>query len=354
MQPAGVFPEGECLREVGVVAIGRNEGDRLHACLRSMAGGVAGVVYVDSGSTDGSVDFARGLGVDVVELETSVPFTAARARNAGFERLLARHPEIRWVQFIDGDCQLVPGWLRAASERLAGEPSLAAVCGRRRERFRDASIYNRLADMEWNSPVGRARACGGDALYRVDALRSVGGFDPRLICGEEPELCLRLRRAGGEIERMDREMTLHDAAMFRFAQWWKRATRAGWALAEGVAMHGAAPERHNVRPALSAWFWAAGVPLAALVLGPPSGWLSIPAVVVVYALLWLRVIQHRLRRGDLRADAALYATFCVLAKFPAVTGQLRWFRARWLGTRASLIEYKEQSRPSSAESDASR
>src|SRR6185437_8852333 len=93
----------------GVVAIGRNEADRLKQCLKSLSQ-AAYVVYVDSGSSDGSVEFAELLGVDVVELDMARPFTAARARNAGFRRLRAIAPELKYVQFIDGDCELDSAW----------------------------------------------------------------------------------------------------------------------------------------------------------------------------------------------------------------------------------------------------
>ncbi|HMC94328.1 MAG TPA: glycosyltransferase, partial [Polyangia bacterium] len=210
--------------------IGRNEGERLRLCLRSLgcapvsggegaatdapalAGPAPPCVYVDSGSTDGSVVLARGLGAHVVELDLGTPFTAARARNAGFRRLLEVAPGIAFVQFVDGDCEVVPGWLPRAARRLEERPELAVVCGRRRERFVGASLYNRLCDIEWDTPVGDARACGGDALIRRVALEGVGGYDPRLIAGEEPELCVRLRAAGFKVERLDADMTLHDAA----------------------------------------------------------------------------------------------------------------------------------------------
>ena len=55
--------------------------------------------------------------------------------------------------------------------------------------------------------MGAARACGGDALMRTAALAEVGGYDPNLIAGEEPELCVRLRAAGWQIYTLDREMT---------------------------------------------------------------------------------------------------------------------------------------------------
>src|SRR5699024_3532063 len=93
--------------EVGIVLIGRNEGRRLDAALDAAlaaGGSLARVVYVDSGSTDGSAALARGKGVAVVELDASRPFSAARARNAGFAHLSQDGVGPRWVQFVDGDC----------------------------------------------------------------------------------------------------------------------------------------------------------------------------------------------------------------------------------------------------------
>src|SRR5690348_9059746 len=152
---------------VGVVVIGRNEGERLKRCLRSLlAQGAGPIVYVDSGSTDDSVEFSRSLGVIVVNLDTSIPFTMARGRNAGFAELQRSFPTLRWVQFVDGDCEVRPDWIAKARAAFNERPEVAAVCGRRRERYPEASIYNRLADMEWNGPIGEVEECGGDVLFR--------------------------------------------------------------------------------------------------------------------------------------------------------------------------------------------
>ena len=229
---------------VDAVVIGRNEGARLLACLASLRGRVRRVVYVDSGSRDRSVISAREAGAIVVPLDMTKPFTAARARNAGIFALADDPPD--FVQLIDGDCTLDPDWLPAALDAFARTPRAVVVCGRRRERHPEVSIYNTLTDHEWNTPVGKARACGGDALFRYVPLLNVGGFRDDLIAGEEPELCLRLQRTGGEIWRIDAEMTLHDAALTRFGQWWRRMVRSGHAFAEGAALHGGAAEHHWV------------------------------------------------------------------------------------------------------------
>ncbi|MCT7949696.1 glycosyltransferase [Ancylothrix sp. C2] len=326
------------MSKIGLVTIGRNEGERLKNSLVSVLGKVDQIVYVDSGSTDGSVQLARGLGVSVLELDLSIPFTAARARNAGFHHLLQIAPEIEFVQFVDGDCEVVDGWIETAVKELQNQPHLAVVCGRRRERFPEVSIYNLLCDIEWDTPIGEAKACGGDAMMRVKALQQVGGFNDNLIAGEEPELCVRLRQNNWKILRVDAEMTLHDAQMFKFAQWWKRNVRAGHAFAEGAAMHGGEPERHWVKESRSNWLWGLLVPTVAILMAfLTHGWSLL--LFLVYPLLGFRIYRY-LRQQLPGKPAALYALSCVLGKLPQVQGQLQFYFNRLLNKRSTLVEYK--------------
>ncbi|MEY4544314.1 MAG: hypothetical protein RL685_509 [Pseudomonadota bacterium] len=340
---------------MGVVVIGRNEGERLRRCLRSLIGQGAGpIVYVDSGSSDDSVAFSQSLGVFVVNLDTSIPFTMARGRNAGFAELQRLFPTLRWVQFVDGDCEVRPDWIARARAAFVDRPEVAAVCGRRRERHPESSIYNRLADMEWNAPLGEVEECGGDVLFRTPVFLEVGGFNPRMIAGEEPELCVRVRDRGYKVLRIDAEMTLHDAAITRFGQWWTRATRGGHSYAEGMALHGAGPSRHNVRRTLSAVFYGLGLPalwcgavaLAAVGFAPLGigfgpltvcVFLGVPAAYLRAA--W-GAYRERRRHGDPRQHAALYAGFCMLGKVPEALGILTYWSNRLRGRYSGLMEYK--------------
>lgn len=312
---------------VDAVVIGRNEGPRLVACLRSLMGQVRRLVYVDSGSTDGSVKAAIALGAEVVRLDMAQPFTAARARNAGWQSLANDPPD--FVQFVDGDCEVEGAWLPAALLHFARHPDAVAVCGRRRERDPRASVYNRLADREWDTPVGQALACGGDVLMRFAALQAAGGYRADLIAGEEPELCLRLRRNGGTVWRIDAEMTLHDAAMTRFGQWWRRTRRAGFAFAEGAALHGAGPERHWRRETRRALIWGAVLPLVILLGG------------VLWPPLFGGVLAYPLQVARLaRQGGWVWAVFTLLGKFAEAQGALEFYLGRVLGRRRGLIEYK--------------
>lgn len=335
-------------RDVGIVAIGRNEGERLGRCLRSATAVTEQVVYVDSGSTDGSVAFAQSLGIEVVNLDTTVPFTAARARNAGIERLTECWGSVEFVQVLDGDCELQPGWIEAALDFTKAHERVAVVCGRRRERFPDASIYNRLCDLEWDTPLGPARACGGDALIRLEAFEAVGGYDPALIAGEEPELCVRLRARGYRVHRLDKEMTLHDAGMTRFSEFLKRALRGGHAYAQGADMHGAPPERHGVRQTVSALTWGLLLPLGALA---PAYWtygLSVALYAgLVVAQVW-RIRRGEMRRGRSKQDATLLGVSFMVSKYAQAAGVLLYRWRKLTGRHATLIEYKHGRDKSSA------
>lgn len=321
--------------DIGVVAIGRNEGARLIACLDSLAGHASRIVYVDSGSSDGSLEAARARGVEVVSLDMTQPFTAARARNAGLAQLREGGGIPDFVQLVDGDCEVQPGWIETAEAFLRAHPEVAVVCGRRRERFPERTIYNAHCDREWNTPVGEALACGGDALMRMSAIGAVGGYNPGLIAGEEPEMCVRLRQKGWKVWRLDAEMTLHDAAMTRFGQFWKRARRAGHAYAEGTFLHGAPPERHFLRETRRAFLWGIALPVLFVLLAL----LISPWALALFLLYPVQIARLARRAGGSRT-AWTEAALLTVGKFAEGIGAAEFHLRRLSGRRAGLIEYK--------------
>lgn len=315
---------------VGFVAIGRNEGDRLKGCLRSIPPG-SPTVYVDSASDDDSVAFARSRGIEVLDLDLTRPFTAARARNEGFDRLLEIAPQIEFVQFLDGDCQLEDGWLESALTFLQAEPEVAIVCGRRRELAPDASIYNQLCDQEWDTPIGPVAACGGDALARTTAVVQVGGFDPLLTAGEEPDLCQRLRLRGWLIWRIDSPMTIHDAAMHRFSQWWMRAVRSGYGYAQAWRKTAGSPEPLYRRELLRAFAWTGGVASIAVLASLAMGIQGL----LVGPTIWFVQLTRLARRRGLAEAAHL-----LVGKFAEAHGACKYLWASIVGRKESAIFYK--------------
>lgn len=332
-------------QRTGVVIIGRNEGERLRRCAESvLRAGPAAVVYVDSGSRDGSPDLARNLGIPAVELDSNTPFSAARGRNAGLAYLHEKHPGIEFVQFIDGDCELRSEWLGAGGIALDREPECAIVAGWLRERSPERSVYNRLADLEWNfSGTGEVDAVGGIFLARLRVVAQHGGFDPTLAAGEEPELCARVLAARWRIRRIDAEMALHDLAMTRFGQWWRRSVRFGYGSLEVARRAGLPP---FVRANRRARFWGLWCLVAALLVlmfvtgAIPIAGAALPIWLLGWPAQWLRIVAGTIRRGVPTRRAAEYALFVHLSNFPHLVGQGWNLIDRWRGQAMRVVEHK--------------
>ncbi len=323
------------MTQVDVVLIGRNEGQRLVNALNATVGQARRVVYVDSGSTDGSIEAAKLAGAEVVQLDLSIPFTAARARNAGFEALDSSGPTPELVQFVDGDCALVDGYIDQARQHLLADDGLALVTGWRGEIDRDGSVYNQLCDFEWRRPAGPMLACGGDMLVRAKAFRQVGGFDPTVIAAEDDEFCTRLRKAGWRLERIPSEMTRHDAAMMQFSQWWQRAVRTGHGFAQVGFLH---PD-YFVIERRRVWIFALVVPVLALILALISPFLGLLPL-GMYPMSFWRTLKGLKAEGLPKREARNHAALIVLSKFPNLIGMIIFHWRRLRQAQMRIIEYK--------------
>ncbi len=321
------------MSKVAAVVIGRNEGVRLERCLTSLAGQVDQIVYVDSGSSDDSVSFARGMGVDVVELDTSVPFTAARARNEGF----AAVTDADYVQFVDGDCGVVEFWIEKAAEELDGLSDVGIITGWRSEIEPEATVYNAMVEVEWHRPAGDIAACGGDMMVRASVFRDLGGFNPQVIASEDDEFCLRVGKAGHRVLRLPEQMTRHDADMTTFGEWWKRTIRNGHGFAEVGRMH----PPHFKRERQRVWIYGGVLPLLfllSLLIGYGAGAVI---VLLVYVYNWWRTAGGLIASEDLPPwQARHHALFLTLSKIPNMIGMLTYHRRRMSGADATIIEYK--------------
>lgn len=268
----------------------------------------------------------------------------------GWRRLLADHPDLEFIQFIDGDCELAAAWVAKAMAALDADPTLCAVFGRRRERFPNASFYNALCDDEWDVPVGLVQACGGDVLFRAAALLQVGGYDKTLIAGEEPDLCLRLGREGWRVRCIGEEMTLHDADIHHARQQWMRARRAGHAFAEHVSRHGVEAFQSWRRERNSFVVWAAVIPLLIFITGligvltgawPLIGLMALLAA--LYPAQVLRIAVRKWRAGFSGRFAFNYGLWMILGKFAQFGGLARYYWGRGRRRPGGLIEYKNAS-----------
>ena len=337
---------------VGAVVIGRNECARLSLVLPTLTRHVEHVVYADSGSTDGSAQAAAALGAHVVEL-TNPPHSAAKGRQAGFEALLRLVPSLRYVQFIDGDCKMEPAWLASAVQYLDEHPKVASVAGRRREEFPHRSLYNALIDIDWDGKSGPVDYAGPDCLCRVDAVNQIGGWNARLIAGEDPDFGFRLRDAGWENHRVPEQMDLHDVNMHAFRSYWLRAVRAGYCYLEVGWMH-----RHGtgkwwlkrVRSSilygcLMPLAWIAGVVLSITIEPRWVGLILSLPISLIYLRLFVKLFVFARSKTTVTTHAFAYALFNIVCKVALFVGTTKRAIAAARGRQAPLIEYKKTPPP---------
>lgn len=319
----------ESARVLSVVVIGLNEQERLRAALEAIFlhkpdAFELEVIYVDSGSTDRSVEIARDLpGVAVLHLKGGRP-SAARARNVGL-----RHARGRYVQLVDGDSVIQPGWMTGALDFLEANSDVSCAFGRCVEMHPDQSVYMKVCGLDWHIPPGERRFCGGNSMWRRSVIAANGFFDEGIQVGEEPELCYRVRHAGGRIVCLDLAMVHHDLGMYTFAQYWRRSVTSGRACASIAARFWRNPEKMWLRETL-------------LNFAEPAAWLIIfvaawqffgAAIAVVVILAWwlgraLQIAITLRRRRIALVTAVMYGLHCQFTRFPAAIGQLKALSGR--------------------------
>ena len=320
------------LNNIGIVIIGRNEGRRIEKCVRSVLDSGAAFIYVDSNSSDNSVEIVKRTGANILELDKSAPMSAARARNAGYKWLIKNVHGLKYVHFIDGDCELNKNWPKLACEKLDNENDIAVVCGRLREKNISKSIYTKLSDIGWYIRPGETYSCGGIATIRVSTFTKLNGFDESLIAGEEPEFYLRVRKMGQIMFCLDENMGTHDSAMTSYSQWWTRSFRTGFAYANAARWGKWEQERRSFI------FWGAILPFVLVILmiiKPPLAILLLG----IYPLQVIRIFW-KLKIPYSDADRLIYACFCVLDKFPEFCGYVKYHHGRITGRSQNIIEYK--------------
>jgi cellulose synthase/poly-beta-1,6-N-acetylglucosamine synthase-like glycosyltransferase len=332
---------------LSVVVVGRNEGHRLARCLESVAAARPKtasweIIYVDSASSDGSVERAVRFGAKVISVTPARP-CAAVGRNAGWHAARAAI-----VMFLDGDTVLAPDFVKQALPEFS-DPQVGVVFGDRRESNPQQTIYNRVVDLDWIVPAGPLEFCGGEALVRREVLEAVGGYDERLMAAEDTELCARIRGKGYTILHLDRLMVHHDLAMTKFSQYWRRALRTGYAYAQ---------VSERIRPADSPnWYRQArrnrvqGSVVIAIIASPLILAVAIrsfvPLLILLAMLAALAVrtaIRSRWKKAPL-ATRLLHGLHSHLVQIPLLFGQIRYQLDRLAGKNPELIEYKDTPLP---------
>ncbi len=319
---------------IAIVIIGRNEQKCLNATLEPLVGLQA--IYVDSGSTDRSVVIANNKDIPVHQLSPDSPFTAARARNEGFKIVKKLYPDIRYVQFIDGDCELCPDWLDNAYNELEKNTEIAVLCGELKEKYPDRTIYNKLIQLEWKSLVYFT----GTVIFKVEVFEEINGFNPIVIAGEDSELAARLVESGYVIKKLKIPMATHDANIHSISQWLWRTIRSGHAAADRAYIHSKTRSKDGLQELQSILIWGCIIPI----VGVFSMFIH-PAflllLISLYLLLFVKIVFYRMNTfNDTYLDAMKYSFFIVVGKTPQMLGLSTFYIRELFCRKKHIIEYK--------------
>jgi glycosyltransferase involved in cell wall biosynthesis len=221
------------------VVVARNEQATLEICLAairreldSVGGGE--ILLVDSGSTDRTPELGLEAGCQVLSVRRASRMCPSAMRYLGAQRTRSRY-----ILFLDGDCELEPGFLPAALEAMSVDASLGVVAGRRRDFYR--SLDGRLQPAEREYYADKAVKApadpgyGGCALYRRRALEEAGSFDPFLRAKEEQDLAQRIRAAGYHTHVLPIPMIRHMTVPRESARRLIRSLNHGFFVGRGEA-----------------------------------------------------------------------------------------------------------------------
>jgi len=213
------------------------------------------VIFVDDGSTDGTIDAVSAVAagdprVRVVGLRENVGRGAARA--AGIDQATAP-----LIASVDADIRLPPNWLRRSLEALPGHAAVGGIA----VPDGHSAVLARLSGARPKPIAGSMPVTGANVLMDAAVLRSVG-FDPRDRLGEDFRLFSRLVRDGHSLYRVPGLVVEHHESK-------SYARELRWRFENGVD---AAGHLKNAGPRFADAVWA--------------GWLTGWIVAVVGTLLW--------------------------------------------------------------------
>ena len=265
------------MHDLAIIIVSTNEARWLEPCLSTVfahAGGASlDVVVVDNNSTDGTRELVETRFPEARVVD-SVNRGFGHANNRG-----AVTCDARYVLFLNPDTEIVDGTFGDLIATLDTRPEVGLVGVRqitadgelwptiRRFPSVSRSLGQALASEKW--PVQPAWACervtdmdvyetevacdwtsGSYMLARREALWTAGLMDDRFfIYCEEPDLCLRMKRAGWEIQHLPSMTIIHHAG--------KGGVRPKMLAQDAYARRQYAA-KHFSRPKRAAWLGAIG------------------------------------------------------------------------------------------------
>lgn len=238
--------------------------------------GLARIVVVDDGSSDGTGEVARDAGATVIRRDA--PGGPAAARNAGLAAV-----DTAVVAFLDSDCTVTAGWIEPLLAHLA-DPAVGLVAPRivghdgpaGGSRLEQAVAHHEAVRSSLDlgpspapvAPTTRVAYLPAAALLaRTEVLRGIGGFDESMPVGEDVDLVWRLVESGERVRYEPSARVRHDHRL-RLGDFLLRRMQYGTSAAALHRRHPGSVPPIVVSPwSLAAWIGVATMPPLGMVAG---------------------------------------------------------------------------------------
>jgi glycosyltransferase involved in cell wall biosynthesis len=199
--------------KLSIVLIGRNEEQFISKSIESALScrklfPDTEIVFVDSASTDRSIEIAMNYPIRIIQLRPEWRLCVAAGRYLGF---LHSHGE--YVLFCDGDAQLEPNWVDQAIQFMDTNAEYGGVAGVLDEEYVDryGTRHGGATNVFGQNLLSVRQDCkllGGIAMYRLKAMQLAGPVNPHLPTAEDHELCMRIRNQGFKLARIQGRMAV--------------------------------------------------------------------------------------------------------------------------------------------------
>jgi len=278
---------------VSVIIKALNEEKRIAQAIETALSAVSTlggeVILADSCSTDRTIEIAQRYPIKITQLANPQERCCGIGPQLGYQLACGE-----FVYILDGDMEMLPGFLDRAVAYMDAHPEAGGVGGLVIEKNTESLEYK--ARMERASghmqpgPVDRLDMGG---LYRRSAIQQVGYFSNRnLHAYEEYDLGVRLRSAGWQLVRIDCNSVNHYGHDAPALQLLLRRWKSGYICGLGEVIRAAVGKPHflmvlrevrELRIYVLALGWLLTMPLVAL--SPMSPLLKLPIFLGVLATL---------------------------------------------------------------------
>ena len=193
------------------------------------------VIFVDDGSEDETLSLIKEY---LPKMRGQVKIFHHKWRGIGYSRnIVLKNAKGDYILWLDGDMVVPKNYVRKLVEFMSNHPKVGIVKGKQSLKsgaglWGTLEAYSRAASrmINYRSEKAKNKALGtGGAIYRVSALKEVGGFDEKIKgYGEDLDVEMKIRAKGWIIDVADVKFFDYERYGVSLKKLWERYWLRGY------------------------------------------------------------------------------------------------------------------------------